>query len=293
MNDLVSIIIPVYNGEKYLEETLISCFNQTYSNFEVIAVDDGSTDQSSKILKKYSDKIKILKKRNGGTASALNAGIKVMNGEWFKLLSHDDILYPNAIEVLIAEATKLKNKKNWIILSNYQKINFDGKILSEKIETNYNQEDEFGFNKILFQRTIGDANTSLIHKSALEAFGLFDEKVDVITFYELELRYCILNKVKLHFIQKTLLKKRIHEDSLTVKTVKRRISSAKKVRLEILKKMDTNERKKYEMAIKSLQTNTTSIIKNKIDQFLLKNLSTQNANKISKAYRKITKKKSH
>jgi len=84
MNDLVSIIIPVYNGEKYLEETLISCFNQTYSNFEVIAVDDGSTDQSSKILKKYSDKIKILKKRNGGTASALNAGIKVMNGEWFK-----------------------------------------------------------------------------------------------------------------------------------------------------------------------------------------------------------------
>ncbi len=293
MNDLVSIIIPVYNGEKYLEETLISCFNQTYSNFEVIAVDDGSTDQSSKILKKYSDKIKILKKRNGGTASALNAGIKVMNGEWFKWLSQDDILYPNAIEVLIAEATKLKNKKNWIILSNYQKINFDGKILSEKIETNYNQEDEFGFNKILFQRTIGDANTWLIHKSALEAFGLFDEKVDVIPFYELLLRYCILNKVKLHFIQKTLLKKRIHEDSLMAKTVKRRKSSAKKVRLEILKKMDTNERKKYEMAIKSLQTNTTSIIKNKIDQFLLKNLSTQNANKISKAYRKITKKKSH
>jgi len=293
MNDLVSIIIPVYNGEKYLEETLISCINQTYSNIEVITVDDGSSDQSSKILKKYSDKIKILTKKNGGTASALNAGIKIMHGEWFKWLSHDDVLYPNAIEVLIAEATKLENKKNWIIVSNFHKIDSKGKILSEIIEPNINQEDEFSFNMNLFQGNIGEVNTCLIHKSALEEFGLPDEKVDVIPFYELELRYCILNKVKLHFVQKTLLKKRIHEERLAAKTRKRRRLSTDKVRLGILEKMDPTEQKKYVMVIKNIneKKKLKYKIENRIDLILWKYLSPQNVKKIGKVYRKITRKK--
>ncbi len=97
----VSIIIPVYNSEKYLEEAMKSALNQSYHDTEIIAVDDGSTDSSPEILKKYSDKITIVTKQNGGQASAVNAGIKASTGDWIKWLGNDDILYPNAIEEFI------------------------------------------------------------------------------------------------------------------------------------------------------------------------------------------------
>ena len=121
-NDIVSIIIPVYNAEKYLKECLESALNQTYNEIEIIAVDDGSTDNSLNILKKYSDKIKIISKENGGTASALNHGIKNMKGEWFKWLSADDILYPDAVLELINAAKLLPNKK-YVLYANYDIIN--------------------------------------------------------------------------------------------------------------------------------------------------------------------------
>ncbi len=63
-NDLVSVVIPVYNSEKFLDETISSVLNQTYANIEILAIDDGSTDDSLKILKKFDDKIKILSHKN-------------------------------------------------------------------------------------------------------------------------------------------------------------------------------------------------------------------------------------
>ena len=72
----VSIIIPVYDAEKYLKECLDSAINQTYQNIEIIAVYDGFPDKSLEILKTYSNKIKIVTKESGGIGSALNAGIK-------------------------------------------------------------------------------------------------------------------------------------------------------------------------------------------------------------------------
>src|SRR6185437_2092788 len=102
----VSIIIPVYNTEKYLDECIQSALNQTYHDIEIIAVNDGSKDNSLNILEQYSDKIKIISKSNGGTASALNVGIKNMNGQWFKWLSADDLLHPTAIEELVNVAEK-------------------------------------------------------------------------------------------------------------------------------------------------------------------------------------------
>ena len=111
----VSIIIPVYNAEKYLKECIESAINQTYQNIEIIAIYDGYPDKSLEILKMYADKIKILTKKSGSAGSALNTGIKVAGGEWIKRLDVDDILFPNAIEYLIAQATKVENKQNTIL----------------------------------------------------------------------------------------------------------------------------------------------------------------------------------
>ena len=93
---LVSIIIPVYNVESYLENCLVSVLNQTYKNIEVICVDDGSSDNSPEILKKYSEKYSNLKidlqDKNQGQGTARNIGLEKSIGEFILLLTQMIIL---------------------------------------------------------------------------------------------------------------------------------------------------------------------------------------------------------
>lgn len=96
-SDLVSIIIPVYNGEDYIQESVQSAINQSYSNIEIIVVNDGSTDQTIEKLKPFNSNIKVISKENGGVASALNSGICEANGDYIAWLSHDDIFYSSKI----------------------------------------------------------------------------------------------------------------------------------------------------------------------------------------------------
>lgn len=87
MNDIkISIVIPVYNVEKYLQECVDSVVKQSYKNIEIILVDDGSKDNSPKLcdeLAKTDDRIKVIHKENGGLSSARNAGMKVITGDYF------------------------------------------------------------------------------------------------------------------------------------------------------------------------------------------------------------------
>lgn len=96
---LVSIIIPVYNGSNYLEESINSALAQTYRNIEVIVVNDGSTDggATERIALSYGDRIRYFYKENGGVSTALNLGLEKMKGEWFSWLSHDDLYLPEKL----------------------------------------------------------------------------------------------------------------------------------------------------------------------------------------------------
>jgi glycosyltransferase involved in cell wall biosynthesis len=92
-NPLISVIIPVYNSEKYLERALDSVLNQTYKDLEIIVVDDGSTDGSGKIIAKYQKKdprIISIRQKNSGQAAARNAGIRLAKGEFLTFLDGDD-----------------------------------------------------------------------------------------------------------------------------------------------------------------------------------------------------------
>ena len=83
---LVSVIVPVYNVEKYLEKCVDSILSQTYKNIELILVDDGSTDGSYDVISGYvSENIRVVKKENGGVSSARNAGIKIAKGDYIFL----------------------------------------------------------------------------------------------------------------------------------------------------------------------------------------------------------------
>ena len=95
-NELISVVIPVYNVEKYLEKCVDSVKKQTYNNIEIILVDDGSTDKSGElcdIIAKEDNRIKVIHKKNGGLSDARNAGVKVANGDFIGFVDSDDYIY--------------------------------------------------------------------------------------------------------------------------------------------------------------------------------------------------------
>lgn len=153
MDPKISIIMPVYNAKKFLSDTIRSILNQTYKEFELIIIDDGSNDGSGEITDKYSKedpRIKVIHTQNQGICKARNLGIKVSKGEYITFADHDDILDKNLIkenlEMLINENAdwikfgKIEHiyrgdqliNKNY---SNFQKGTFDNKQLKEQIIT--------------------------------------------------------------------------------------------------------------------------------------------------------------
>jgi len=237
-----------------LEECVESALNQTYPDIEIIAVNDGSTDDSLEILKKYEEKIKIISQENGGVASALNAGINAMTGEWFKWLSADDVLYPNAVEELISEAKKIKDKKHTFFYSHYDNIDSEGKLIDHAIEPNYNDLNLFDFNVILLDHHIGNGTTCLIHKSTMDDYGIFNKKID-FEDYDLWLRYCILRNCRLRLVPKILAKYRIHKGQLTKKKLKKGNKVRDTIRESVLNQLDVKEQIKYKNALKQYRKN--------------------------------------
>lgn len=94
---LVSVIIPNFNYEEYVADAIESVLNQTYENIELIVVDDGSTDNSWKVINRYRDRLKLIKSKNGGVSSARNIGLTAIQGDYVAFLDSDDYWYPNKI----------------------------------------------------------------------------------------------------------------------------------------------------------------------------------------------------
>lgn len=133
----VSIIMPVYNSEKYIKNAVLSVLNQTYKNLELIAVDDGSTDNSLEILnniKKEDSRLKVYTKENGGISSARNYGIDRATGEYIGFIDNDDEYVPE----LIADNIKLIVKYNAEIIK-FNKI----KRIVEKESNNHTVKIDF------------------------------------------------------------------------------------------------------------------------------------------------------
>lgn len=108
-NPLVSIIIPMYNAEKFIKETIESCLSQTHKNYEIIVVDDESSDNSCKIVETFSDKydnIKLFIQKNSGAQKARNLGIEKSKGEYLQFLDADDILSKDKISSQVELAKK-------------------------------------------------------------------------------------------------------------------------------------------------------------------------------------------
>ena len=143
----ISIIVPVYNVEEYLSNCIESILNQTFKNFELILVNDGSTDKSLDICKYYKNidnRIYIINKKNGGLSSARNAGLEIARGKYIGFVDSDDYIHPQMYELLYNEI--IKNKAD-ISLCEFKKVSdfnkeelLDKDSLNQKVETLNNKE---------------------------------------------------------------------------------------------------------------------------------------------------------
>ena len=116
----VSVIIPIYNTEKYLAECLESIINQTLKQIEIICIDDGSSDGSAAILKEYAQndlRISMYTQKNRGVSAARNVGVRHARGKYLFFMDSDDILEKNALEILVQTLqNEIKNLKNEDVL---------------------------------------------------------------------------------------------------------------------------------------------------------------------------------
>jgi len=268
-SDLVSVVIPVYNSEKFLEECLNSILTQSYQNIEIIAVDDGSTDASSDILERYSDKISIISQKNQGLASALNLGISKMKGSWFKWFSPDDVMYSNTIKTLIDEAKN--HPDNTIIYSNWNIIDDTGNILREFHESNYNELSEFDFNVRLLDGQQINVNTTLIPATLFKKYGVRELDDPVAIDYDFFLRSALLHDAKFRLTSQPLVKYRIHSDQLSHKNISKTLNYISEIKDEILMKLDEPLRNKYNHGLE--QYKKTKPVKTKTLEFGMKLLS--------------------
>lgn len=137
MEDLVSVIVPVYNSEKYLKDCVESIINQTYRNLEIILVDDGSTDTSGAICDRHAkndSRVHVIHKQNGGNGDARNAGLKIATGQWITMSDNDDIFHKRQIEVLLSAAI---DKNADIAVGWYRPFDIHEVPQDEEIEDNF------------------------------------------------------------------------------------------------------------------------------------------------------------
>ncbi len=210
-NPRVSIIIPVYNGSNYLREAIDSALAQTYRNTEVIVINDGSTDggKTEEIALAYGEKIRYFRKENGGVASALNMGIREMTGEYFSWLSHDDLYYPEKLQLQIDWLAH--GPRNVILFSDYDFIDAEAKPISTKRLRH--TEPGTIFYALIIEGAINGC-TVLVPGSCFAEMGVFNENLR--TTQDFELWFRLAKKYEFRHLAQPLIKSRIHPEQGSV-----------------------------------------------------------------------------
>ena len=155
---LISVIVPVYNTEKYLKKCLDSIINQTYKELEIILIDDGSTDGSEKICDEYAKKdnrVRVIHKVNEGVSIARINGVEQATGEYITFVDSDDYISNNAVEILVNQ--QIKTSSDLIIGQFYEIIN--GKIVEPDVKPNLGEYNKSDINKFLEKNFLIDKTT--------------------------------------------------------------------------------------------------------------------------------------
>ncbi len=207
----VSVIIPAYNAQKYLAETIDSVMAQTFSDFELIVVDDGSKDKTVSIIRqyqaKYPEKIRLIQKENGGPASARNAGIRVANGEYIAFNDADDLWLPEKLEKQVAYFDAQLPEVG-LVYTDARKFDHDGLWTLPK-RFNHKFVEGMIYKDLLKDNMVPNQSV-LVRKKCFEDVGLFDESPEVFTSEDYDMWLRIALKYEINYLDEILSLYREH-----------------------------------------------------------------------------------
>jgi glycosyltransferase involved in cell wall biosynthesis len=221
MNPLVSVVMPAFNAERYIAESVDSVLSQTFQDFEIIIVDDGSTDKTIEIVGKYGSRVKVISQENSGPSRARNTGIMSAAGRYIAFLDSDDLWTEDKLEVqvgfmesnpridMVVADMMMFQEDATIFDSYFDSIRIKGfydTLISEQREL----QDAFS---MLLQCNFIPTGTVLLRKECLEKSGLFDEKISTVEDLDLWIRISIFSKIGV--IPKVLKKKRSHMENIS------------------------------------------------------------------------------
>lgn len=210
----VTVVIPVYNQAQYLGQAIESVFRQTYRDWELIVVDDGSTDDAAGVVRRFAPRLRYIRKPNGGTPTALNAGIRAARGELIAWLSADDWMVPEKLERQVAhyDAHRPHNPDLGLIYSDYW-------VKNEIKGTEYYVH-AFTFanrlewrERLLATGCLVNGSTTLTARSCFERVGLFDEALAQSHDYDMWIR--LSEFYEFGHVPEGLTWYRIHRESLS------------------------------------------------------------------------------
>ena len=230
----ISIIMPVYNAEKFLKDSIESVLNQNEENIELIIINDGSNDNSKIIINEYKlkdNRIKFIEQKNMGVSTSRNVGIKISNGEYIAFIDADDLWLNNKLERQLIEFEKDKNLKicgAWAYL-----IDEYGEFLINKTTNNIKvfsypplTDNEIKWKSIYKYPFV--TSSLLIKKNILDYNNLFNTKMTHAEDYDFITKYIYKNKCK--NINEYLIRYRIHNknsNSNKIKTIKHKLLAMK------------------------------------------------------------------
>lgn len=273
--DKISIIVPIYNVEKYLRECIDSIINQTYINLEIILINDGSTDTSLKICEEYAkknNKIKLITKKNGGAGDARNVGLDYATGDYIMFVDSDDFLPNDCCEILY---NAIKDTEYEFITANYAFTNYDGipwkkPMFSEKNENTILEIDDYKKSYYLVNSSVCNKifKKEFIDKNNLKfEVGLLAEDAVFTTLAFLKTKKTYYVKNVVYYYRQRAVKKDIISTSFNC-TIDffSKINRAYKIIYENFKKYNKIDFYRY-YYVKS----TTYILYKLIDSVLLSN----------------------
>jgi len=207
-NPKVSVVIPCYNGQRFIKESIESVISQTYRELEIIVVDDGSTDQTAKIVVSIGDsRIKCLYTENKGVSSARNYGIKNSSGEFIALLDYDDLWLPGKIEEQVREIERSPDIA--LVYSLFYVIDSLGKTIVQSSMVNSKDILE---DLLVIGNVIGPPSGTLIRNKIFNDIGGFDPKISTAADWDLWIRIAFGYRVVL--LPEYLFKYRVHGNNM-------------------------------------------------------------------------------
>lgn len=214
---LISVVMPVYNSQKYIGKAIKSILDQTFENYEFIIVDDGSTDDSVKIILSFVDnRIKIFRNEHRGLVETLNHGISKSTCEWIAIMHSDDISDTRRLEL---QYNYIKDRNNVVVGSSYYVIDENDKILFRTILPEQNKEIK---EKLLMQNVIIHSSV-MFNAEHIKNYGLYDS-IENTEDYDLWLR--LFKYTEYYNFQTPLLYYRKHNDSISTSRENKRYTDS-------------------------------------------------------------------